>query len=156
MHTNKIFPPNPEGWKGIKDHAHKGGPKTEIGRLRQTAGKIKPNTPINPDTLLAKASGYNKIEKNLEAYYRFVSFINKTPTKTLTEIKRLESVLSVLEANLPTILEKVEEGKEIRENERKNLSLMKDIIVELNKIKYGEKHVNIHADLKDIRDAMFG
>ena len=137
------------------------GAKTPIGKLKQTASRIKPyTTNISPESMPAKAVNFDnstpeKTRKSLEAYHNFVSWVNNMPKRGLDEIAKLEGLLAIMEANLAKSIEKLGEGKQLDDKDRKNMFLMKDTLVELSKIKYGEQHVNITADLKDIRDMMF-
>ena len=104
-----------------------------------------------------KAVGFDGSKEKLQAYHNFVSFVLGQPIKSLSEIQRLEGLLAVMEINLNNTITKLEKGEKIDEDKnRKNIFLMKEILVDLSKIKYGEKKININASYKDIRDAMFG
>ena len=134
------------------------GPKTKVGKLRNSMHGIKfTSNPkyINPDSMAAKAVGFDKTKEKLQAYHNFVSFVLEQPIKSLTEIERLEGLLAVMETNLNNTITKLEEGGKLDDKDRKDIFLMKDILVDLSKIKYGEKRINVNASYKDIRDAMF-
>ncbi len=131
------------------------GPKTKIGKLRNSMHGVKSGLQVNPNSMAAKAVGFDKTKEKLQAYHNFVSFVLEQPIKSLTEIERLEGLLAVMETNLNNTITKLEEGGKLDDKDRKDIFLMKDILVDLSKIKYGEKRININASYKDIRDAMF-
>lgn len=135
------------------------GPKTKIGKLRNSMHAVKQNQPnqtkVNPNSMAAKAVGFDKSKAKLQAYHNFVSFVLDQPIKSLTEIQRLEGLLAIMEKNLGEIVEKQNRGEPLTDKDRKDMFLVKDTLAELHKIKYGEKRININTDLKDIRDAMF-
>jgi len=135
----------------IKDHAHKGGPKTKIGKLKVS---LQPNATPSVDSIAAKAVGFDGTKEKLQAYHNFVSFVLGHPIKTLTEIERLEGMMGMMEINFNKIVERLEKGEELSDKDRKNMFLVKDTLVDIHKLKYGEKKININADLKDIRDLM--
>ena len=132
------------------------GPKTRIGKLKSSISHYKYGSQSRPwESLAGEVVKFDNSKKKMEAYHAFVSWLKQQPMRTLNEIERLETLLGVLEINLSTIIAKQEKGKELTDDDRKQMLLLKDTLVDLNKIKYGEKKINIHADLKDIREAMF-
>lgn len=133
-------------------------PKTKIGKLRNSLHALKYVNgagQINPNSMAAKAVGFDGSKEKLKAYYDFVCFVLGTPLKTLTEIERMEGLLAIMEKNLVEILQKQAEGKPLTDKDRKDMFLVKDTLAELHEMKYGKKQINVNADLKDIRDAMF-
>lgn len=156
---------NPKGWPGIKDHAHKGGTKTVIGKLVNSISPLKnrqsSQANINPNSAGAKIVGFDnapdKIKRSLENYYSFVSWaLNRPkPTKELSEIAKLEGMMAILESNLNNAIERLGEGQQLTDKDRKDMFLMKDTLVAIHEMKYGKKQLNINTDLKDIRDLMF-
>lgn len=147
---------NPEGNPNLKDEI-KTGPKTKIGKLRNSLHGVKRKncTVINPESMAAKAVGFDKSKERLQAYHNFVSFVLEQPIKTLSEIERLEGLLAMMEISFSKILTRLEAGESLSDKDRKDFFLMKDTLVDLHKIKYGEKKVNIEIKYKDIRDQMF-
>ena len=148
--------PNPIPNMNIGNVRHT-GPITKIGKLRNSMHGLKnKNQPqINPDSMAAKAVGFDKTKEKLQAYHNFVSFVLDQPIKSLSEIERMEGLLGVMETNLAKVIEKQEEGQDLTDKDRKDMFLMKDTLVELHKLKYGEKRLNVTASYKDIRDLMF-
>ena len=149
-----------KGNPNLKDEK-KVGPQTKIGKLRNSLHPIKYKNKsalkINPESMAAKAVGYDKSKESLQAYHNFVSFVLEQPIKSLNEIERLEGLLAMMEISFSKVLTRLEAGESLSDKDRKEFFLMKDTLVELHKIKYGEKkvNVNIDGDLKDIRDMMF-
>ncbi len=148
----------------IKD-APKPGPTSEVGKLISSITKFK-NKPVRsqvkPTSKVAQIVGFDNstpeaLKKSVESYQNFVSWAlnRKSPTKDLTEIAKLEGMLTVLEAQLNKTLERLGEGKEITDKDRKDMFLMKDTLVAISEMKYGRKQLNVNASYKDIRDAMF-
>ena len=134
------------------------GPTTKIGKLRNSLHGLKYlNSPkyINPNSMAARAVGFDGSYEKLQAYLNFVSFVLGLPLKTLSEIERMEGLLAIMETNLAEIIKKQEEGKSLTDKDRKDMFLVKDTLAELHEMKYGKKHITLNADLKDIRDAMF-
>ncbi len=144
------------------------GPTSPVGKLVNSINKYK-NKPvgsqavINPDSMAAKVVDFDKstpeaTKKSLEAYHNFVNWAlnRKSPTKDLTEIAKLEGMMAALEAQLSNAVEKrLGEGKELSDKDRKDMFLMKDILKDINEMKYGRKQINLNTSYKDIRDAMF-
>ena len=131
------------------------GPITKIGKLRNSLHGLKTGDQINKDSKVAKFVGFDGTKEKLQAYHNFVSFVLDQPIKSLSEIERLEGMLAVLEKNLTDVIERQDQGKPITDKDRKDMFLMKDTLVDLHKLKYGEKRLNVTASYKDIRDAMF-
>ena len=137
------------------------GPKTEIGKLKNAAHLVtSAYKNINPDSMIGQVVKYDnstpeKTKKSLEAYHNFVSWVNNMSKRGLDEIAKLEGLISMMEINLAKAIEKLGEGKSLDDKDRKNMFFMRDTLVEISKIKYGEKHFNVTAELKDIRDMMF-
>ncbi len=134
------------------------GPTSQIGKLRNAmhGTKVQSNPKyINPNSMAAKAVGFDGTKDKLQAYYNFVSFVLGHPIKTLTEIQRLEGLLAIMETNLGEITKRQNNGEPLTDKDRKDMFLVKDTLAELHKIKYGEKRLNVNASYKDIRDAMF-
>ena len=131
------------------------GPRTEVGKLKNSVVRVTTGQQISPDSRASRAVGYDGTKGKLQAYHNFVSFILGHPIKTLSEIERMEGLLAVMQTNLMDIIQKQEEGKGTTDKDRKDMYLMKDTLVELHKLKYGEKKVNINTSYKDIRDLMF-
>ena len=151
-------PGNPNFVKG-NVFAKLGGPKTKTGKLVSTMNTIKPTTIANPESMVAKASGWDNsnISQSIRNYHSFVRWAldRKNPSNELSEIVKLEGMLEVMEVNLSKVLEKLEEGKTMTDKDRKDMFLMKDTLVDLHELKYGKKQLNINASYKDLRDVMF-
>lgn len=142
------------------------GPTTPVGKLVNSINKYK-NKPvgtqaiINPDSMAAKVVDFDKstpeaTKRSLEAYHNFVDWAlnRKHPTKDLTEIAKLEGLMSMMEANLAKALERLGKGEALSDKDRKDMFLMKDTLKDIHEMKYGRKQVNVTADLKDIVDIM--
>lgn len=143
------------------------GPTTPVGKLVNSINKFK-NKPvgtqaiINPDSMAAKVVDFDKstpeaTKKSLEAYHNFVDWAlkRKHPTRDLTEIAKLEGLMSMMEANLARALERLGKGEALSDKDRKDMFLMKDTLKDIHEMKYGRKQVNLNTSYKDIRDAMF-
>lgn len=135
------------------------GPRSQIGKLRNSLHSYNPNTPnitkVNPDSMAGKAVAFDGSKEKLQAYHNFVSFVLGQPIKTLSEIERMEGLLALMETNLGEIAIRQDKGESLTDKDRKDMFLVKDTLAELHKIKYGEKRLNVNASYKDIRDAMF-
>ena len=142
--------------KGQFTEGNQNGSNTKIGRLKQSVSGVSPITVnVNPNSMAARAVGFDGTVEKLQAYHNFVSFITGYSVKTLSEIERMEGLLAIMESNLAEIIKKQEEGGSLTDKDRKDLFLVKDTLTQLHEMKYGKKMININADLKDIRDAMF-
>ncbi len=142
------------------------GPTTPVGKLVNSINKYK-NKPvgmqavINPDSMAAKVVDFDKstpeaTKRSLEAYHNFVDWAlnRRNPTRELTEIAKLEGLMSMMEANLAKALERLGKGEALSDKDRKDMFLMKDTLKDIHEMKYGRKQVNVNADLKDIVDIM--
>ena len=142
--------------KGQFTEGNQNGSNTKIGRLKQSLSGVSPITVnVNPKSMAARAVGFDGTAEKLQAYHNFVSFVMGHSMKSLSEIERMEGLLAIMEANLSEIIKKQEEGESLTDKDRKDMFLVKDTLTQLHEMKYGKKNININADLKDIRDAMF-
>jgi len=145
------------------------GPTSKIGKLVSSINKFKnqpphdaSNTQINPDSMAAQLVKFDDstpeaLKKSVEAYHNFVNWaLNRdSPTKELSEIAKLEGMLTIMEAQLSKALERLAKGKETTDKDRKDLFLMKDTLVSIHEMKYGKKQLNVNTSYKDFRDLMF-
>lgn len=111
--------------------------KTETGKFFRDV--IKFNRERVPTELLELFDWCNKLDKKKVDY--------------LIELKNLYSVLQT--AMVPTLIEKLTKGQMLDKKELDGLRLLKDIMTESHKLKYGDKKVieNI-VSVSDIRKVM--
>ncbi len=123
------------------------GPRTEEGKLVIEAYHNKGKSLENK---------FKKAGLSMAAYKAFCFFVRAKQTKGLQEINRLENVIYLLETDLSIrAMDKIEKGLPLNSNDLKQIRLLKESIVDLHKIKYGEKRLNVHASYQDIQKMMF-
>ena len=127
--------------------AHKGA----AARTPEGAFRSKLNAWRDNDTNTAR---WKKIPKNVRELYTWYKCLTKEDREFLFELK---GIYEVLKGNLQNskFTEKIESGEALNRTELEQIKIMIDALEKAHKMKYGEKRVNINADLKDIRDYMF-
>ena len=120
---------------------------TPAGRLRKDFNAVR-TYPV-PDGITPDPAAYRGD--------LLMNFIKSRKGTELVEIIELENMLRLLKGDEQRkIWMKIATNEDLTNGELKMLSLIKDLIVDLHKLKYGEKRVNINTDFKDIREMMFG
>ncbi len=126
----------------------KTGPKTEAGKFRVSLNAWKGGT-HNPTNEYV-----SRIPKEVQELYSWFKELTGEEREFLFEMKGMYGALkgNLINGKFP---EKVISGEPLSKTELEQFKLLVDLLDRAHKMKYGEKKVNIHADLKDIRDAMF-
>ena len=85
------------------------------------------------------------------------NFVKSLTANQLREVLELENMYGLLKGEVDDILyEKLLRQKgELSKNDYVKIRLMKEILVDLHKLKHGDKHVNVSVGYKDIQDMMF-
>ena len=102
---------------------------------------------------LLKAYGVDDPRERVSIYNTLAALLREYNNGEISEINKLENLMLILEPKVTDILNK-KLGK-MSENEIKVLRLIKDIMVDLHKIKHGEKRINLNASYDNIRKKMF-
>lgn len=139
------------------------GAKTETGKMMVEVGTraIKKSngwTDASRVKKLMKEAGvdFSVMEKAIEQRNLFEIWLRGFNTKELNEIERIDSLIQILETDVSNrVMEKLTMGVPLEEEDMKLIRLLKDTLVDSHKMKFGERHVNISADYKDIREMMF-
>ena len=137
----------PGGNPDIREISKKStGPTSELGKFRSSLNKF---TGHDSNPWRSK-----RIPKQVTELFTWYKALTKDDKEFLFEMK---GIYQVLKANLvnSSFTEKILSGEKLTRTELEQFKLMVDIMDKAHKIKYGEKKININADLKDIRDVMF-
>jgi len=139
--------PNPKGNPNIADaYAKSTGPITDVGKFRTSLNSYTGN-----DT---NESRQRKIPQEVKNLYVWFKNLTKEDREFLFEMQGIYDILKVNIQN-SGLRQKVESGELLTRAERDQINMMMEALEKAHKMKYGEKRVNINADLKDIRDYMF-
>jgi len=86
------------------------------------------------------------------------NWIFSKETKQLKEILELENLFKLLKGTTDRIIyeKKVLENQEFTKTDLAYFKLLKETLVDLNRLKYGDKKVNVNVGYDDIREMMFG
>lgn len=85
------------------------------------------------------------------------NWIHSKNAMELREIIELENMFCLLKGTTEDVLyKKLMNGSELSPSDIAKFKLFKELLVELHTLKHGQKHVNINANLKDIREIMWG
>ncbi|HEC64116.1 MAG TPA: hypothetical protein ENI23_02345 [bacterium] len=137
----------------------KTGPKTTWGKLRVS---MNPSKTLDQSKELDKAieeTGikFDKVSSAIALKQMFLAWLKSKTGKELTEIERLDEVISLLESDVATrAMSKLEEGIPLSDKDIKTMKLLKEALEASHKMKYGTKQFNVNADYQDIRALMFG
>lgn len=96
-----------------------------------------------------------------ETYRRDIlgSWLQSMKAKDVREIVELENMFNLLKGAINDLTYKRLQLKgELTKRDLAKIKLMKEILVDLNKLKYGDKKVNVNVGVnyKDVQEQMFG
>mgnify|MGYP001594513347 CR=1 FL=1 len=84
------------------------------------------------------------------------SWINSMKSTELHEVIELENLaLFLKQTESQRIWQKIHNNQELTKTDLEYVRLISDIIINLHKLKHGERRVNINTDLKDFREMVF-
>ncbi len=101
---------------------------------------------------------FRKTQKALEKRNLFEIWIRHHTGKDLNEIKRLDSVIQVLDSDMSNrVMHKLEKGVPLGKDDLNLIRLLKETLEASHRLKFGEKRLNVDvkAQFQDIREAMF-
>ena len=99
----------------------------------------------------AQAKKYVKMRSAFEIWLKHIN-----DPKVLTEIQRLDQLIQILEMDMTTrTMKKLSKGIPLSPNDIKLIKELRECFATIDKMKYGEKHFNVNASIKDIRKLMF-
>ena len=144
-----VLMPNPHPRTDqLRQNQNYTGPTSDVGKFRTSLNswKGRDSSPTN--------KYMHRIPEEVRNLYSWFKGLTKDDREFLFELK---GIYEVLKGNLQNskFTEKVMSGEQLSRTELEQIKLMIDALEKAHKMKYGEKKINIHADLKDIRDAMF-
>ncbi|HEC65528.1 MAG TPA: hypothetical protein ENI23_09550 [bacterium] len=86
------------------------------------------------------------------------NWIRSTQTKEVKELIELENLFKLLKGTTDRIMyeKKVLGNEEFNKTDLAYFKLLKETLVDLNRLKYGDKKVNVNVGYDDIREMMFG
>lgn len=140
--------PRPGGNPDIKNEAHKGAAeRTELGKFRVSLNAWKGGSKTN--LYLNK-----RIPPEVIDLYDWFKGLTEKDRDFLFE---LQGIYDILKANLLNgeIPKKVLSGEKLSRTEMEQFKLLVDITEKHQKMKYGEKKININLSYKDVVDRMF-
>ena len=130
----------------IKDYAHLGGPKTEIGKFLGAAARYKA-TPYPQNTRA------NKIPQDLKELYLFFKGRGMEGINQLNKLKEMTIIFEQM--SIPLMLERWKNGEPPDKRELDLLRLWKETAVDTHKMEFGDKKVVEHrVTVDDIRKAI--
>ncbi|MHA1827935.1 MAG: hypothetical protein ACTSX6_04725 [Candidatus Heimdallarchaeaceae archaeon] len=158
---------NPEIYKFVKQRT---GPTSEDGKLKVSLSRIKyrlkeknsigrRDTKKKPSMLtrMMKEAGidFNKATEAIKLRNMFEIWYKGLSGKEITEIRRLENTIQILETDATMrTMRKLQKGIPLNDLDIKLIRLLKECLESSHKMKFGEKRVNVNADIKDIRELM--
>ena len=100
------------------------------------------------------------IEKNEEGVSYderlLVNWANSKKFKEIKEVVELENLFLLLKYGAQVrISDKLKSGEDLTKLDLEHLKLVKDTLVDIYKLKFGEKHVQVNVGYKDIQDLIF-
>jgi hypothetical protein len=91
-------------------------------------------------------------EKAMEARRLFKLWLDKYSPKQISELERLDRLIELLDVDMAQrVMEKISMGVSLDRDDVRAIRLLKDTLEATHKLKHGEKHVNLYADLDDMR-----
>jgi hypothetical protein len=101
-----------------------------------------------------------ELNKSTDTYRRDLVYqwVSCKSGRDLKEIFELENMFALLKGTTEDIIYKrvVERRGEFSKEDLAHFRLLKETLVELHRLKHGEKKVNVNVGYKDIRELMFG
>lgn len=99
------------------------------------------------------------LDKSPDTYRRDLVYqwVSCKSGRDLKEIFELENMFALLKGTTEDIIYKrvVEKHGEFSKEDLAHFRLLKETLVELHRLKHGEKKVNVNVGYKDIRELMF-
>ena len=140
--------PNPKT-EHLRNYRAQTGPTTEAGKFKVSlnAWKGGDHSPTN--------EYMNRIPKDVKEVYTWFKKLKITEFEYLFDMKGIYEGLKGNTQLNEDIQRKLMTGEKLSSDERDQFRLLVEILEKLQKLEHGEKRLNINADLKDIRDAMF-
>ena len=130
---------NPVGNPNIKDIV-KTGPTTELGKFKVSLNALKHGR-------------RTEIPKEALEVYNWYKSLDRNELNEILELKNVSFIMKQL--LLPVILQKIMNSESLNKKELDTLRLWKETIVDLHKLKYGDKKVIEHqVTVADIRRQM--
>lgn len=150
----------PGGNPNIREISKKStGPKTEMGKLKVSMNAAKTLDQAKGLDKAIEETGI-KFKKTGEAVAlkkMFLSWFKTKSGKELTEIEKLEEVITILEADSTArVMRKLEKGLPLDSSDLKEIRLLKECLTASHELKFGKKNINLSASYNDIREMMFG
>lgn len=135
------------------------GPTSDIGKLKVSMNSVKSCGDSKVLDKILKEAGitFKKASEAISLKKLFISWFKSLSGKELTEIDKLDEVITILEADTANrVMGKIAKGIPLDEDDVKLIRLLKDCLSTSHELKFGKKQVNIHGDFDDIRKLMFG
>jgi len=86
-----------------------------------------------------------------------VRWVQSRSGKEIREITELENLANMLKGDKEQrVWRKITENKPLNQDDLAYVKIVKETLVDLHKLKYGEKKVNVNTSFKDIRELMWG
>ena len=87
----------------------------------------------------------------------FVNWVRTRSTHELKELQELETLLRMLtrDENQP-VFKKVANSQKLDALDMAYIRLIKELLTDIYRLKYGEKRVNVNTNFEDIRSLMWG
>ena len=137
----------PGGNPDIAKCAHLGGPKTDLGKFNVSLNRWKGES--------GRGFDVENIPPKIREMYSWFKSLSKSDSNFLFEIKGIVEVLKGNMMNNKTFLEKCERGIQFSKIELEQLGLMANLVEKFQKLKYGEKKIVAHVDVRNLRDTLF-
>ncbi len=99
-----------------------------------------------------------KLDDSPDVYRRdlLYNFVHSLSRDDLKEILELENMFTLLKGTTDDLMyRKVLQNKELSPKDLAQFKLLKEILVELHRLKHGQKNVNVNIGYKDVQDMMF-
>lgn len=134
------------------------GPTSEIGKLKVSMNAVKSGGDSKVLDKILKEAGitFKKASEAISLKKLFISWFKSLSGKELTEIDKLDEVITILEADTANrVMGKIAKGIPLDEDDVKLIRLLKDCLSTSHELKFGKKQLNVHASYNDIRQMMF-
>lgn len=134
------------------------GPTSDIGKLKVSMNSVKSGGDSKVLDKIIKEAGitFKKASEAISLKKLFISWFKSLSGKELTEIDKLDEVITILEADTANrVMGKIAKGIPLDEDDVKLIRLLKDCLSTSHELKFGKKQLNVHASYNDIRQMMF-
>ena len=86
----------------------------------------------------------------------FANWVRSRTTKELQEVIELQNLVKLMKGDEnQRVFKKLQLNQKLTSEDMGYINFVKETLIDIHKLKYGEKRVNLNTSLKDLRDSLW-